>query len=167
MNIPKIDDSVYIAEGAVVRGDVTIGKGSSVWFNATVRADRAPIVIGEGTNIQDNAVLHVEGGKVPYGVRLGNHVTVGHSAIVHGCEVDDNTIVGMGAIILNGAKVGKNCMIGAGALVTQHKVIPDNSLVMGVPGKIIRTLSEEEIRSNYENAVHYTEEAAEYKANEK
>lgn len=158
-----IDPSVFIADGAVVVGDVTLEKDASVWYNATIRADRAPVVIGTGTNIQDNAVLHVEGGKVPYGVKLGKYVTVGHGAIVHGCTVDDNTVVGMGSIILNGAHVGKNCMIGAGALVTQNKVIPDNSLVMGVPGKVVRTLTEEEIRSNRENALHYVEEAAEYK----
>ncbi|MDD5866291.1 MAG: gamma carbonic anhydrase family protein, partial [Lachnospiraceae bacterium] len=136
MKKPQVDPSVFIADGAVVKGDVKLSEGVSVWYNATIRADRAPIVIGKNSNIQDNAVLHVEGGVVPYGVTIGEGVTIGHSAIVHGCTVDDNTTIGMGAIVLNGAHVGKNCMIGAGALIPQNKVIPDNSLVVGLPGKV-------------------------------
>ncbi|MDD6350846.1 MAG: gamma carbonic anhydrase family protein [Lachnospiraceae bacterium] len=164
MKKPQVDPSVFIADGAVVKGDVKLAEGVSVWFNATIRADRAPIIIGKNSNIQDNAVLHVEGGVVPYGVTIGEGVTIGHNAIVHGCTVDDNTTIGMGAIVLNGAHVGKNCMIGAGALIPQNKVIPDNSLVVGLPGKVVRTLSEEEIEANRENALNYVKEGQEYKA---
>jgi carbonic anhydrase/acetyltransferase-like protein (isoleucine patch superfamily) len=164
MKKPEVDPSVFIADGAVVKGDVKLSEGVSVWYNATIRADRAPIRIGKNTNIQDNAVLHVEGGVVPYGVTIGEGVTIGHNAIVHGCTVDDNTTIGMGAIVLNGAHVGKNCMIGAGALIPQNKVIPDNSLVVGLPGKVVRTLSEEEIEANRENALNYVKEGQEYKA---
>jgi len=137
----SIDESVYIADSADVVGDVTIGKDSSVWNHATVRGDRAPVVIGEGSNVQDNAVLHVEN-DLP--VIVGDYVTIGHSAIVHGCSVGDNTLVGMGAIIMNGAKVGKDCVIGAGALITENTVIPDGSLAVGVPAKVIKQVSDEQ-----------------------
>ena len=163
MKRPEVDESVFLADGAVVVGDVRIGQDASVWYNATIRADRAPITIGVGSNVQDNAVLHVEGGVVPYGVSIGNYVTIGHGAIVHGCSVGDNTTIGMGAIILNGASIGKNCMIGAGALVAQGKVIPDNSLVVGLPGKVVRQLTEEEIQGIHENALHYVDEGKNYK----
>lgn len=156
----NIDESVFIAEGAIVKGNVTMGPDCSVWYNAVMRADRGSITIGKGTNVQDNAVVHLETG---YDVALGDYVTVGHGAIVHGCQVDDNTTVGMGAILLNGCKVGKNCIIGAGALVTQNKVIPDGSLVMGCPGKVVRQLTEEEIASNKANALAYVQEAKEAK----
>lgn len=149
-------EQAYIAEGAIVLGDVTLGEDSSVWFHATVRADREKIVIGTGSNIQDNAVVHVDAG---YPVTIGDYVTVGHGAIVHGCEVQSNTLIGMGAIILNGAKIGKNCIIGAGALVTQNAVIPDNSLVVGCPGKVLREVTEAELASSLENAKEYVAES--------
>ncbi|MBR3607212.1 MAG: gamma carbonic anhydrase family protein [Lachnospiraceae bacterium] len=157
----KIHESAYIADGAVVLGEVSIGEDCSVWFNSTVRADRASIVMGKGSNIQDNAVVHVDEG---FPVYIGDNVTIGHGAIVHGCEIQDNTLVGMGAIILNGAKIGKNCMIGAGALVTQNAQIPDNSLVVGCPGKVLRQVTEAEIASNLHNATEYVEEGKKYKA---
>lgn len=156
----KIDESAYIADGAVVLGNVTVGKDSSIWFHSTVRADRESIVIGNGSNVQDNAVVHVDKG---FPVHIGDHVTIGHSAVVHGCRIEDNTLVGMGAVILNGAKIGRNCIIGAGALVTQNMIIPDHSLVTGCPGKIMRMVTEEEIRSNLHNAEEYTEESRRYK----
>lgn len=149
-------EQAYIAEGAIVLGDVTLGEDSSVWFHATVRADREKIVIGTGSNIQDNAVVHVDAG---YPVTIGDYVTVGHGAIVHGCEIQSHTLIGMGAIILNGAKIGKNCIIGAGALVTQNAVIPDNSLVVGCPGKVLREVTEAELASSLENAKEYVEES--------
>lgn len=148
----------YIAKEAVVKGQVEIGAQSSIWYNATVRGDTEPISIGKGTNIQDNAVIHVGRG---YPVSIGDGVTIGHSAVVHGCSVGDNTLIGMGAIILNGATIGKNCMIGAGALVTQNMQIPDGSLAFGNPAKIRRPLTEEEIQSNRDNAAKYCVEAAE------
>ena len=167
MKNPTIGKNVYIAEGAVVRGDVTIGDESSVWFNAVIRADREPVVIGRGTNIQDNSVVHVETGA---GVVIGNHVTVGHNAVVHGCTIGDNSLIGMNAVIMNNAVIGKNCIVGACALVTQNAVIPDGSLVMGCPasdGNVIypgtcRGLTPEEIASNTDNARHYVQEAAAY-----
>ena len=118
----QIHDTVFIAPGAVVLGDVTIGKNSGIWYNAVVRGDRDSIVIGKESNIQDNAVVHLGSG---YPVEIGDHVTIGHGAIVHGCKIGDNTMIGMGAILMNGCKIGKNCIIGAGALVTQNVEIPD------------------------------------------
>lgn len=159
-----IDDSVYIADSADVVGDVTIGKDSSVWNHATVRGDRAPVVIGEGSNVQDNAVLHVE---TDLPVVVGDYVTIGHSAIVHGCSVGDHTLVGMGAIIMNGAKVGRDCVIGAGALVTENSEIPDGSLVVGVPGKVIKQVSDAQKAEFKKNALEYVEEAKQYKSKQK
>ena len=155
-DVMQIHETVFIAPGAVVLGDVTIGENSGIWYNAVVRGDRDAIVIGKGSNIQDNAVVHLGSG---YPVEIGDHVTIGHGAIVHGCKIGDNTMIGMGAILMNGCKIGKNCIIGAGALVTQNVEIPDNSLVIGNPGKVRRAVTEEEIRWNLENAQLYVEEA--------
>lgn len=152
----NIHETVYIAPGAAVLGDVTIGENSSVWYNATVRGDCGSIRIGAGTNIQDNAVIHTGRG---FPVKIGDHVTVGHGAIVHGCTVGDNTLVGMGAILMNGCSVGNNCIIGAGALVTQKVTIPDNSLVLGNPGKVKRQVLEAEVKANLANAEAYVKEA--------
>lgn len=146
----------FIAPGAIVLGDVTLGEDVGIWYHATVRGDRAPIVIGERSNIQDNAVVHVD---ADHTVIIGKNVTIGHGAIIHGCEVGDNTLIGMGAIIMNGARIGKNCIVGAGALVTQNARIPDNSLVLGNPAKIKREVTEEEIAANLRNAESYVEEA--------
>lgn len=148
----NIDDDAFIAPSADVLGDVSIGKGSSMWYGAVARGDMSYIRIGVCTNIQDNASVHVDTG-VP--CIIGDHVTVGHNAVVHGCEVGNNTLIGMGSIILNNAKVGKNCIIGAGTLITMGTVIPDNSLVIGSPGKVRRTVSEEEIATVKENALRY------------
>ena len=132
---------VFIAQGAVVLGDVTIGDHSSVWFNAVVRGDINRIVIGHHTNIQDHAVLHLAD---DYPCVVGNYVTVGHSAIVHACTVGDECLIGMGAVILDGAVVGPQCLVGARALVTQRMEVPAGSLVMGSPAKIVRALTAEE-----------------------
>ena len=156
---PNIDSSVFVAKGAVVIGDVTIAKDCSIWYNATIRSTEDPITIGEGSNVQDNAVIHV---SPNFPTTIGSYVTIGHGAIVHGCTIDDNALIGMGAIILNGAKIGKNCIIAAGALIPQNKVIPDNSLVMGSPGKVIRQVTEEEIRKNTQNAEEYIKERIAY-----
>ncbi len=141
-----------IAEEAVICGDVSLGEDVSVWYHATLRADTAPLVVGNRTNIQDNVVIHA-GDGCP--VTLGEDVTVGHGAILHGCTIGDNTVVGMGAIVLNGAVVGRDCMIGAGALVTQGMQIPDGSLAFGNPARVKRTLTSEEIHHNHANAEHY------------
>ncbi len=160
MEKAKIHESAFIAEGAVVLGNITVGEESSVWFHSTVRADRESVTIGKRSNIQDNAVVHVDAG---FSVYIGDNVTVGHGAIIHGSIIEDNTLIGMGAIILNGAKVGKNCIIGAGALVTQNMMIPDSSLVVGNPGKVMRKVTEEEKQSNLHNATVYVEEGKHYK----
>ena len=159
MQKPTIDSSVFVAPGAVILGDVTIEKNCSIWYNSPIRCIEAPILIGEGSNVQDNAVIHVSHNQP---VTIGSYVTIGHGAIIHGCTIEDSTLIGMGAIILNGAKIGKNCIIAAGALIPQNKVIPDNSLVMGSPGKIIRQVTEEEIIKNRQNAEEYIHQAAIY-----
>ena len=159
----KIDESVLLAEGCRVTGDVEIGADSSVWYNAVIRADEASIRIGERTNIQDNCVLHVDHG---HPLRVGDGVTVGHTAILHSCTVGDNSLIGMGSIVLNDAVIGKDCIIGAGALVTQKKEIPDGSLVFGNPAKIIRSLTPEEIESNRKSAAGYVECAKQTKGKE-
>ena len=153
----RLQDEMSVRE-TMVQGDVTIGENSGIWYNAVVRGDRDSIVIGKESNIQDNAVVHLGSG---YPVEIGDHVTIGHGAIVHGCKIGDNTMIGMGAILMNGCKIGKNCIIGAGALVTQNVEIPDNSLVVGNPGKVKRAVTEEEIRWNLENAQLYVDEAQE------
>ena len=155
-----IHDSVFLAEGSIVIGDVTIKENSSIWFHAVVRAERDTIEVGAGSNIQDNCVVHVDKG---HPVKIGNGVTIGHGAIIHGCSIGDNTLIGMGAVIMNGAKIGKNCIIAAGALVTQNTVIEDGSMVLGSPGKVRRKLDETEIEHNRKNALMYVDEAKEYR----
>lgn len=158
----NIDQTVFTARGAVIRGNVTIEKDCSVWFNAVIRAEDDTIQICEGSNIQDNCVVHCDKG---FPVTVGSYVTVGHGAILHGCSIGDNTVIGMGAIVLNGASVGKDCIVAAGALVPQNMIIPDGVLVMGTPAKIKRELTEEEISSNKENALQYIQEGKLYKQN--
>jgi carbonic anhydrase/acetyltransferase-like protein (isoleucine patch superfamily) len=153
--IPKVAPSCYIDPSAQLIGDVTIGERSSVWPNATVRGDVHWIRIGEGTSIQDNSVLHVESGKHP--LVVGNYVTVGHSAVLHGCTIEDDCIIGIGAIVLNGATVGKGSVIAAGALVSEGAQIPPGSLAMGVPAKVKREVSAEEQQRFRTNAEHYIE----------
>lgn len=148
--------NVFIAPGAVVLGDVYLEENVGIWYNATVRGDREPIRIGQGSNIQDNCVVHVDEG---FPVTIGENVTVGHGAIIHGCTIGDNSLIGMGAILMNGCRIGKNCIIAAGALVTQGFEVPDNSLVMGNPGKVKRAVTEAEIQNNLKNAHLYVMEA--------
>ena len=147
-----IHPSVSIFRGAVVSGDVTVGEGSSIWYNSVLRGDLAPIIVGRNCNIQENAVLHLDGG-VP--CILGDEVTVGHGAILHGCEVGSCTVIGMGAIVLSGAKVGSCCIVGAGALVTGKTVIPDGYLAVGSPAQAVRPLTEAEIGRIKHNAAEY------------
>ena len=148
--------SIYRAKETCIIGNVHFGQDVSIFYHATIRADTDTITIGTGTNIQDNAVLHVDRG---FPLTLGDFVTVGHGAILHGCTIGDNTVIGMGAIILNNASVGKNCIIGAGTLIPQNKSIPDNSVVFGNPYKIQRSISEEEIAKNHQTALEYIMEA--------
>lgn len=137
---PEIDESAFVAENAAVIGDVKIGAESSVWFGAVIRGDEAPISIGRGSNVQDNAVLHCDHGSP---MRIGDNVTIGHGAIVHGATIGDNVLIGMGAIVLDGARIGDNCIVGAGAVVKENADIPAASMVVGVPAKVIRTLEGE------------------------
>lgn len=149
---PQIHKDTFIAETAAVMGDVNIGEGSSVWFSAVVRGDIENITIGKYTNIQDNATVHTET-DIP--TKLGDYVVIGHNAIIHGCTIGDNSLIGMGATVLNNAVIGKNCIIGAGSVVTEGKIIPDNSMVIGLPGKIVRMVSDEEVEGIKENAIRY------------
>lgn len=148
----KVDQSAWVAHSADVIGNVEIGEESSVWYHATIRGDLNYVKIGSGTNIQDGAVVHVDTGCPCV---IGSMVTVGHNATVHGCTIGDRSLIGMGSILLNGCKIGRDCMIGAGALVTEGKEIPDGSLVLGSPGKVIRKLTEEEIKQIEMNAMTY------------
>jgi len=154
---PTLGEGVYIADGAVVVGDVTLGAGSSVWYNAVLRGDINRIIVGQRTNIQDGAVLHLEQ-NLP--CIVGNYVTIGHMAIVHACTVGDETLIGMSAVVLDGAKIGNQCLIGAGSLVTKGKQIPDGSLVMGSPAKVVRPLSTDERASLRTSADRYAANAA-------
>lgn len=147
---------IYQAKQSVIVGKVRMDEDVNIWYYATIRADADMICIGKGSNIQDHVVIHVDHG---FPVTIGNYVTVGHGAILHGCTVGNNTVIGMGAIVLNNAVIGKNCIIGAGALIPQNKDIPDNSVVLGNPGRIVRNVSKEEIVRNYENALEYIQEA--------
>lgn len=160
MKKPTLHPSAFVAPNATVLGDVTLGANSSVFYGAVLRADVNSIDIGMGSNIQDGCTIHVD---PPYPVVIGNGCTVGHGAILHGCAVGDNSLIGMGAIVLNGAQIGKNCIIGAGALVTQNTVIPDGSLVIGSPAKVKRSLTPEEIEGNRQTAENYIAEITEYK----
>lgn len=155
----KTDDNVVILPGAAVVGDVTFGPDCSVWFNAVVRGDGMPITLGRGCNVQDCAVLHSD----LFPTVLGDYVTVGHGAIVHGCTVGDNTVIGMGAVVLNGARIGQNCMVGAGAVVTGKLDAPDGSLVVGSPARIVRALTEKEIAGMRDNAEEYIRLKEEYR----
>lgn len=154
---PKIADDAWVAPGAQVIGDVALARRASIWFGAVLRGDTETIVVGEGSNIQENCVLHSDPG---FPMVVGKGCTIGHKVMLHGCEIGDNTLVGMSATILNGAKIGKNCLIGAGALVTAGKVIPDGSLVMGAPGKVVRELDVAAIETLRISAEHYASNAA-------
>lgn len=151
---PNIHENTFIAENAAVIGDVNIGEGTSIWYNAVIRGDIENITIGKYSNIQDNCTVHTET-NIP--TKIGDYTVVGHNAIVHGCTIGDNCLIGMGAIILNNAVIGDNCIIGAGAVITEGKEIPANSLVIGIPGKVIRQVTEEEIESVKANAIRYNE----------
>ena len=154
------DDEYWIAPTAAVMGRVVLKKNASVWWGAVLRGDNDPIVIGEGSNVQDGSVLHTDTGSP---LIIGANVTVGHLVMLHGCTIGDNTLVGIGSIILNGAKIGKNCLIGANCLITEGKEIPDNSLVMGAPGKVVRELSAEQAAMMSAGSQHYVQNWKRYK----
>ncbi|QBX36947.1 gamma carbonic anhydrase family protein [Brevundimonas sp. S30B] len=151
----------WIAPGATVLGDVTMKPGASVWFGAVVRGDNDPIVIGRDTNIQDGSVLHSDPGQP---LIIGDGVTVGHKAMLHSCTIGDNSLIGIGAVILGRAVIGRDCIIGANALITEGKVIPDGSLVMGQPGKVVKTLEPGQIEALRVSAEHYVQNWKRYAA---
>lgn len=158
---PSIDSSAFIAPEATVIGDVHIGKSCSVWAGAVIRADNDRVVIGDETNIQEGAVLHVDAGKP---INIGKGVSIGHQAMLHGCTVGDGSLIGIKAVILDNAKIGKNCLVGAGALVTEGKEFPDGSLIIGSPAKALKTVTPEQLKAIADNAALYAKHAAEYLA---
>jgi carbonic anhydrase/acetyltransferase-like protein (isoleucine patch superfamily) len=158
-NQVKKGTDVFIAPNAYVLGNVTLGNRVSVWYGATLRADFDKIVIGDDSNVQEGVIMHVDHGTP---LTVGKSVTVGHGAVLHGCTVGDNTLIGIKAVVLNGAVIGKGCVIGANALIKEHDVIPDFSLVVGSPGKVIRQLGEETMSMLQLSAQVYAEEASKY-----
>ena len=157
---PIVEDTAWVADDVNLIGKVTLAAKSSVWFGSTLRGDNEMLTLGEGSNIQENSVLHTDMG---YPLTIGKNCTIGHKVMLHGCTIGDNTLIGMGAMVMNGAVVGKNCLIGAGALITEGKIIPDGSLVMGAPGKIIRTLTDEAIEGLTRSALSYQKNAERYR----
>jgi len=154
------DGNFWIAPGAHVIGRVVLEAATSIWFCATLRGDNEVIRVGAGSNIQENCVLHTDMG---HPLTIGAGCTIGHKAMLHGCEVGDNSLIGMGATVLNGARIGQNCLIGAGALVTEGKHIPDGSLVMGAPGKLVRQLDADAIEGLRKSALHYQQNMRRYR----
>jgi len=157
--LPVFDETCYIADSATVLGEVILGNNVSVWESVVIRGDIDKIVVGENTNIQDGSILHINRG-IP--IEIGKNVTIGHGVNLHGCKIGNNTLVGIGVIVLNEAIIGENCIIGAGSLIVSGTKIPEGSLVYGSPGKVVRKLSREEIDSNTTNALNYVEIAKEY-----
>ena len=156
----KNEGDNWVAPNASIIGDVTLKKDTSIWFNATLRGDIENIHVGEGSNVQDGSVLHTDPGCP---LKIGKNVTIGHLVMLHGCTIGDNSLIGIGAVILNNAKIGKNCIIGAKALITENKEIPDNSLVIGSPGKIIRKVTKEEKKAVIKNNKYYQDNWKKYK----
>ena len=149
---PQLHADTWVAPDANLIGQVTLAEGASVWFGATLRGDNEPLTVGAGSNVQENCVFHTDMG---FPLTIGANCTIGHKVMLHGCTIGDGSLIGMGATILNGAKIGKGCLIGAGALITENKEIPDGSLVMGAPGKVIRTLDGEAQAMLIASAKHY------------
>ncbi|MFL2852461.1 MAG: gamma carbonic anhydrase family protein [Candidatus Pelagibacter sp.] len=159
-NTPRMDPDSWVASNAVIIGKVELKKDSNIWFNVTLRGDVEPITVGEGSNIQDGSVVHTDPGCPTI---IGKNVTIGHLVMLHGCVIEDDCLIGIGSTILNKAKIGKNSIIGANALITENKVIPERSLVLGSPGKIVRQVTDDEIKSIKENAEHYVANYKKYK----
>ena len=157
---PNIHESAFVAENAAVIGDVTLMEEATVWYGAVLRGDSEKIVIGKGSNVQDCAVVHCDEGHPTV---LGEHVTVGHSAIVHGAQVGDNVLIGMHATLLNGCVIGEGSIIGAGALVREGQVIPPRSVVVGMPGKVLKEATDAQVEGSIKNARHYVELGKKYK----
>lgn len=158
---PEIGEDCWVAPDANLIGRVVVEEGGSVWFGCTLRGDNEEIRVGAGSNVQENTVCHTDMG---YPLVIGPGCTIGHKAMLHGCTIGENTLIGMGATVLNGAKIGKNCLIGAGALVTEGKEIPDGSLVMGAPGKVVRQLDEAAIEGLRKSALGYQKNMRRFRA---
>lgn len=156
----RAEGDFWVADTAVVLGSVLLGQDASVWFNTVVRGDNELITIGQGSNVQDGSVLHTDPGCP---LVIGRNVTVGHKVMLHGCQIGDNSLIGINAVVLNRAKIGRNCLIGANALITEGKEIPDNSMVLGAPGKVVRELTAEEIQGLELSARHYVENARRFR----
>ncbi|HYF20157.1 MAG TPA: gamma carbonic anhydrase family protein [Ramlibacter sp.] len=156
---PSLAEGAWVADTAAVIGDVELAANAGIWFGAVLRGDTEPIRIGENSNIQDNSVLHADHGKP---LVIGANVTVGHQVMLHGCTIGDGSLVGIQAVVLNGARIGRNCIVGAGSVVTEGKEFPDNSLILGSPAKVVRTLDDAAARKLAESAAHYVENARRY-----
>lgn len=157
---PKISKSCFIAPNASLIGNVVLEENASIWFNVVIRADLAEVKIGKNSNIQDGCILHVDEG---FPIEVAENVTIGHKVMLHGCSIGEGSLVGINAVVLNGAKIGKNCLVGANALVTENMVIPDGSLVLGSPAKIIKKLDEKTQKMITEGAAHYVHSNHKYK----
>lgn len=160
-HLPQLDADTWVAPDANLIGRIVLHAGASVWFGATLRGDNETIAIGAGSNVQESCVFHTDMG---YPLSIGANCTIGHKAMLHGCTIGDNSLIGMGATVLNGAVIGKNCLIGAGALITEGKAIPDGSLVMGAPGKVIRQLDTAAIQMLTASALHYQDNMRRFRA---
>lgn len=158
---PEVHESAWVAPDANLIGRIVMEEGSSVWFGCTLRGDNEEIRVGAGSNVQENVVCHTDMG---YPLTIGAGCTIGHKAMLHGCTIGENSLIGMGATILNGAKIGRNCLIGAGALIPEGKEIPDGSLVMGMPGKVVRQLDEAAIEGLRMSALNYQQNARRFRA---
>ncbi|SDG27495.1 gamma carbonic anhydrase family protein [Alloyangia pacifica] len=158
---PELHDSAWVAPDANLIGRIVMEEGSSVWFGCTLRGDNEEIRVGAGSNVQENVVCHTDMG---YPLTIGAGCTIGHKAMLHGCTIGENSLIGMGATVLNGAKIGRNCLIGAGALIPEGKEIPDGSLVMGMPGKVVRQLDEAAIEGLRKSALNYQQNARRFRA---
>jgi carbonic anhydrase/acetyltransferase-like protein (isoleucine patch superfamily) len=156
---PRLGDGAWVADSAQVIGAVELGDNTSVWFGVVIRGDNETIRVGANSNIQDLSVLHSDAGKP---LTIGDNVTVGHQVMLHGCTIGDNTLVGIQAVVLNDARIGRNCIVGAGSVVTEGKEFPDNSLILGAPAKVVRTLDEAAAKKLAENAEHYVGNARRY-----
>lgn len=158
--VPQLVEGGFIADNARIIGDVRLGRGVSIWYNVVLRGDNDPITIGENSNIQDGTILHTDEG-VP--LTIGRDVTVGHKAMLHGCTIGDESLIGIGAIVLNRAVIGRNCLVGANTLIPEGKTYPDGVLILGSPGKVVRVLTEEEKENLRQSARHYVQNGARYR----
>jgi carbonic anhydrase/acetyltransferase-like protein (isoleucine patch superfamily) len=157
--IPSVHESVFVAPNASVIGSVVLSENVSVWFGATIRGDNDIITLGKNSNVQEGAVLHTDPGIA---LTVGENVTIGHQAMLHGCTIGDGSLIGIQAVILNGAIIGKGCLVGAGAIVTERKVFPDRSLILGAPARVVRELSDEDVANLLKSAASYVERRAQF-----